>query len=394
MKKFFANIWTKRVFALVSLLYTYCACKICYFSLFYDIHIHARVSQCLILTGVSILALVVMLYTRKQVVTRIASFIILPAMLPAVLLYFGEWGFILPIVITGILILLLSGAGEGAKTAFGTIILLLYIFGALGYFLFTSFFVTSAQQTVVASGVSPSGKYRYRVVNTQDRSNGSTAVYVEPNYTDKKYPFVTFSLKNMERIVILERPICEEIDVQWQTQARQDITAQLNSLSGSIAVDLTDEQKKKIGYTETSRLVLQYLNTDQKLAIGRKASDVSTITLDELNDQQLAYFNIARDEDGKYYGLNIPQDILTELGKTSESRVYLTELDQEQLDYFFVTYDDSVYLNELTDQQLEALDVEETGDIMTFNGVVCFRAYVAENYFDVDSRKISINLLG
>ena len=130
MKNFFANVWTKRVSALISLLYAFGVCHLCYFSIFYDIHIHSRVQQCLTVTGVSILVLMVMLYTRKQIFTRIASFIILPAMLPVVLLYFGEWGMIIPIILTGVVILLLSGAGEGAKTAFGTITLLLYIFGA------------------------------------------------------------------------------------------------------------------------------------------------------------------------------------------------------------------------------------------------------------------------
>ena len=144
MKNLFANVWTKRVIAILSVIYTFFVCKLCYYSIFYDIHIHQRASLCLAVSGVSLVALVIMLYTRHQILTRISSFIILPAMLPVVLLYFGEWGLIIPIIIVGIVILLLSGAGEGVKTALATIILLMYIFGALGYFLFTSFFVSTA----------------------------------------------------------------------------------------------------------------------------------------------------------------------------------------------------------------------------------------------------------
>ena len=176
MKNFLANVWTKRVVALLSLLYAYGVCRLCYFSIFYDIHIEDRTSLCLTITGVSIIALVVMLYTRKQIVTRIVSFIILPLMVPVVLLYFGEWGMIIPIIVTGVIILLLSGASEGGKTAVGTIILRLYIFAALGYFVFTSFFVSSAKEDVVKTGLSPSGMYRYRVVNTEDTSNGSRSM--------------------------------------------------------------------------------------------------------------------------------------------------------------------------------------------------------------------------
>ena len=58
--------------------------------------------------------------------------------------------------------------------------------------------------------------------------------------------------------------------------------------------------------------------------------------------------------------------------------------------------DDSIYLNTLTDEQLNKLGVPETGDVMMFNGEICFRYYVAEieEYFDVESRHFSLDLLG
>ena len=51
-------------------------------------------------------------------------------------------------------------------------------------------------------------------------------------------------------------------------------------------------------------------------------------------------------------------------------------------------------LSSLSDEQLAMLGVSESGDVMTFNGKVVFRYYVAEieDYYDVDSRKISISL--
>lgn len=396
MKKFLANIWTKRVCSIVSLIYAIGACNLCYFSLFYDIHISARASLCLVISAVSLLSLVVMLYTRKQILTRISSFIILPAMLPVILLYFGEWALIIPIIVTGIAILLLSGAGEGMKTALGTLILLMYIFGALGYFLFTSFFITSADESVVKSGVSPSGKYRYRVVNTVDTSNGSTAVYVEPNDADKKYHFVTFTLKDMERVVVLKRPICEDINIEWTTLSRREITEKLNSLSENIGIELPESEKKKIGYNSEFKYVLTLLDNDQKKQLGRKSSDVDVIPLDELTDSQLAIFKLAKDESGVYYATEPTQAMLDALKKPAGSRVYLSELSSRQLKYFNVEKDTYVYLNTLTDEQLALLGIPESGDVMTFNGEVCFRFYVAEleNYFDIESRKLSLDLLG
>ena len=408
MKGFFANIWTKRVFAVIGALYAFAVCGLCYYSIFYDIHIQSRASVCLMVSGISVLALVIMLYTRKQVLTRICSFIILPAMLPVVLLYFGKWELIVPIIITGVVILLLSGAGEGMKTAIGTVVLLLYIFGALGYFLFTSFFVSSAKQTTVRSGVSPSGRYRYTVVNTEDSSNGSTAVYVEPNFADVKYPMITFTLKNEKRVVYQVRPISENIDIQWTTQTRQQITEELNHVSDNITVHLTEKELESFGYSYDSRLQLTDIDVYDLFAIGKGATDVDPIRLDTLNDEQLAHFGIAKDGSGRYYITEPSAEVLEDAGKSSGQKVYFSDLSDDGIeawedcyldDYyshrFKIEADQSLYLRDLNDQQLAKLGVSESGDVMTFNGKVCFRYYVAEldDYYDVDSRHLSVDLL-
>lgn len=408
MNNFLGNVWTKRVVAVLSLLYALAVCRLCYFSIFYEIHVRDRFSLCLTVTVVSIIALVAMLYTRKQVITRIASFMILPAMLPVVLLYFGEWGMIIPIIITGVTILLLSGAGEGGKTAVGTIVLLMYIFGALGYFVFTSFFVSSVKETLVEKGTSPSGRYRYTVINTEDTSNGSTAVYVEPNYADEDFPFVTFTLKSMDRVVYRVRPIAEEIDIEWTTQSRQDVTQQIEAISDNIEITLTDDELKQLGYTYDNKLTLSDVDIDMKLQIGLDGSNVDPILLDSLNDEQLAVFGIGRDPNGRYYILSPSAEVIDSAGAGSGKKIYFSEIDSDTIekfqseyldeyyDYKFkVTKDRTVLLNTLTDEQLKSFGVSDQSDVMTFNGKVCFRSYVAEieDYYDVDSRHLSIDLL-
>ena len=288
MKKVFSNIWTKRVISLIGALYAVCVCRLCYFSIFYDMHVGSKTTALISCSLISIIALLLMLYSRKQIVTRIASFVILPAMLPVVLLYFGEWEVIIPIIITGVVILLLSGAGEGIKTAMGTIILLLYIFGALGYFLFTSFFVSSAKSTIVDKGVSPTGKYRYYVENTEDSSNGSTAVYIEPNDADVTYSNVVFTLKSMEHVVYLERPINEQTEVEWKTETRDEITKELDDISRTISITLDRSDIEAFGESLESRLELDDLSIDEKFMLGLTAHDVSPVRLDKLTDEQKA----------------------------------------------------------------------------------------------------------
>ncbi len=443
MKKLFANVWTKRVVAIISVIYTYFVCKLCYYSIFYDIHVNDRTSLCLSITGVSLAALIIMLYTRHQILTRISSFIILPAMLPVVLLYFGEWGLIIPIIVVGIVILLLSGAGEGVKTALATIILLMYIFGALGYFLFTSFFVSPAKETEVGSGVSPSGDYRYRIVNSVDTSNGSTAIYVEPNTADVKYSFATFTLKNMERVVFLDRPSDDEIQVNWSTESRQEITDHLNQLSDRIEVTVTDAELESLGYTYDNKLQLTNLSASRKFAIGLTASDVDPVYMDTLTEEQLDFYGIGREADGRYYIKEPSAELLDEIDGEHGKRVYFNELsagalrvfNREQVDtatgitLFNVKKNHTVMLNTLTDEQLKSLGVSDSGDVMSISvyrnpkkeedeeqaegtentenadaadpekitvaeNKIVFRYYVAEleDFYDVDSRRISVEL--
>lgn len=393
MRQFFDNIWTKRFFSLFSGAYAAAAIYVCYCSIFYNIEVASVLSLALFVSGVSLLALIIMLYTRRQFLTKLASVLIVPSMLPVVLLYFGEWELIIPVIATGIIILLLSGAGEGFKTAFGTIFLLMYIFGALGYFLFTSFFVSSSETSVVASGFSQSQLYRYSVVNTQDSSNGSTAVYVEPNYADKHYPFVTFTLKDIAHVVHLERPINETIDIQWTTQTRQEITAELNSISDSIAVHLSEADLKKLGYSYDSKLILTNITSDEKVMCGRGAADIETIYLDQLTPEQLSYFGIGKDASSRYYVIEPSAELVEDYG--DDGTVFFSEMDADSQSEYNVEKEDSVMLNTLTDEDLAMLGVPESGDVMTFNGKICFRYYVAilEDYFDVDSRSFSISLL-
>lgn len=408
MKALFSNVWTKRFVSLIAALYTVGVCGLAYFSIFFSIHVDDRLSLCLVVSAVSVIALILMLYTRKQLLTRISSFLILTAMIPVVVLYFNEKALLIPIVITGVLVLLLSGAGEGTKTVIGTIILLMYIFAALGYFLFTSFFVTSAKTTTIESGVSPTGRYRYEVVNTEDTSNGSTSVIIEPNYADVVYPFVTFKLKNMEHTVYNVRPMCEEVTLDWQEQKREDITRDLNKVSGDIRVDVSRSEYESLGYTVDNALRISNVNIYTLFEAGLTASDVAPTNLDILSDEQLAVFDIGRDSEGRYYVLDPTDALLEQTEKTVGDRVYLGELDSkaveifneshlDELGYtlFDLTRDYSVPLKELSEEQLEILGISESGDVLVFNGKVCFRYYVAEaeDYFDVDSRTFSLDLL-
>ncbi|MDE6849428.1 MAG: hypothetical protein K2J44_08810, partial [Ruminococcus sp.] len=208
-------------------------------------------------------------------------------------------------------------------------------------------------------------------------------------------PLAIFTLKNMDRAVYVERPVCENIDVQWDTQSREDITTELNKLSDKITFTLSDSELEKFGYTfdEKLNLSMSDVYAEDKFAIGKTAHDVDPLPLDELNEDPLAHFGIGKDG-SRYYVLNPDAELLADHDDIT-GNLYFSDLTNKEMSQFFVEKSHSVYLNTLDDSQLAELGVSEEGDIMTFNGKVCFRFYVAElgDYYDINSRKLSVDLL-
>ena len=207
--------------------------------------------------------------------------LLLPAILPQILLCFGQWELILPIAVTSLIIFFLSGAGETVKTVFGVIYLLLYILGSLAFFMLMSFFTPSTQQTVLENGTSPSGAYRYEIIQTDDSSGGNVAVHVEPNDRDIHLPFLTFISNGYDRTVYEERPVPSEVgSAEWTTASRADITAQLLEISNDVTLDLTKAQKSVIGIpADTETVYLKDLTDAQLEQLGVPAeNDVLTFS--------------------------------------------------------------------------------------------------------------------
>lgn len=304
MNEFLSNPWTKRAASLVSVLFCVGICGLSYLSAFYEIRMVHPVSFCIVWSLLSLLFLTVMLYSRRQVLTRLSSFLLLPALFPAVLLCFGNWGLILPLVLTSLVIFFLSGSGETIKTVLGTIYLLLYVLGSLGFFLVMSLFAPSTERVVVDSGISPSGTYRYEVIDTHDSSNGSTSIHIEPNDRDIDYKLIQFIATGYDHTVYLVRPIQEESNVEWTTVSREEITKSLLQISEDLELDLNADQKRLLGISDATQ---------------------------------------------------------------------------------------PVYLKDLTDAQLELLGVPQQNDVLSYNGKVCFRSYIAvlEDYFDKSKRTVS-----
>ena len=210
-----SNVWLKRIASVFSLLYAIYICILSFRSVFYDVIIKKPLVFCLYLSVVSAAALVVMLYSRKQLATKLASFVMIPALLPIIIMCLGSWEMIIPLAICAVTIFFASGANEGTKTLLGTLYLLVYILAALAYFIFTSYLASPAVKKTVDEGVSPSEKYRYEVITTTDSSGGCTTVMLEPNYMDINRSSVTYKVRGYNRKLCVKRPLTE-VKIEWK----------------------------------------------------------------------------------------------------------------------------------------------------------------------------------
>ncbi|MCM1226495.1 MAG: hypothetical protein NC320_03595 [Clostridium sp.] len=208
------DIWLKRAASVFGMFYTVFVCIMSYFSIFYEIVVTRRVLLAVFLSVISILAGTAMIYSRKQILTKISGFVMFPVLLPVVILSFGTWEVIIPLAACAVVIFFANASNEGAKILLGTIYLMVYILAALAYFIFTSFLASPALKETIDKGVSPSGKYRYEVVDTTDSSGGCTSILLEPNFMDRDYPGITFKVKGYNRTLCVKRPKTE-VELKW-----------------------------------------------------------------------------------------------------------------------------------------------------------------------------------
>ncbi len=274
--------WGRRFLSLIGVGYLVLVGWFSYLSIFYSISVSQKCLFCVTLCVISFGVLVAMYFCRYQVLTRLVGFLLLPAMLPFVLLYFGEWELILPVFITALLAFFFSGAGGRAKTILGVIYLLVYVLGSLVFFMLIAFFSSSTEQMILESGVSPSGLYRYEVLCADDSSGGDIEIHVAPSDRDIELPMVTFGANGFDRTVYMERPIPDGIAnfdpdsadtsetlVTWKTEKRSDITQELLSISSEIQIELSAEQRQLLGISDIVETVyLRTLTEDQLELLG------------------------------------------------------------------------------------------------------------------------------
>lgn len=259
---------TQLLLACVSLIYLFIIAGISVLSALYTVSIPNKPLLTVALSLIGLLAIAAMLYSRNHFITKLSCMLLLPCLLPTVLINFHEWSLIVPLAVTCLLMFFFSGVQETPKTILGTVYLLIYVLGSLGYFLAVSLFATKSVSTLLESRVSDSGSYRYSLVNTEDSSGGSTKVEISPNDMDISFSVISFLAEGYERTVYIERPVQNEISLEWKTVSRSEITKELNEISDSVTIDLSDEAKSSLGYADDADVYLRDLSDSTLKDLG------------------------------------------------------------------------------------------------------------------------------
>lgn len=184
---FLKNKWFILFISILNGAYPLCLCVFAWCLMFYKITFVNTVKFAIVYSVFSVIIALFMFYTRKSLLTTVFNLINMVVFLPCLLLGWGNWAMIIPAAIVTLFGFFTCVMGDTARTVFGTIFLLLYIVFCIGFFLVMNVFRVTTTDTLIEQGVSPSGNFRYYIMNIENKSSGKTALYVEPNTIDKNF---------------------------------------------------------------------------------------------------------------------------------------------------------------------------------------------------------------
>lgn len=182
--KVLKNKWFILFVSILNGIYTAGLLYFAYIAVFYTIEFENTLKFAVIYSIISVIVGLLMYYTRRSVLTAIFNILNFVVFLPSLLLNWGNWPLLIPAAIVTVFGFFSCKMNDAVKTVFGTIFLLVYIIGCIIFFLVMNVFMVKTTDTVLESGISPSGNFRYYVVNMENKSSGKTAVYIEPNTLD------------------------------------------------------------------------------------------------------------------------------------------------------------------------------------------------------------------
>lgn len=338
--------------------------RLAYYSLFYRLEIPAeqRKHYCVLISLALLGWGLLMIFTRRQIVTRIVIMLAMPLYFPIFLFNYRHLVLIVPLAVMAAITYLASGTREGPKTILGAVFLTIYVLGAFVFLSAQSVLKPQITEYTVERGSSTAGNYRYSIVVVDDRAEGHTYIELEPDTLDIEYDNSVWRAKGYGKTVYLARPR-RKFEAVWSVKPRAEITRELLLINPSVTFDLNAEQIKTLGLDKsyTKEYKLSSLSSKQRMKLKKVLKkDLKDKTAEELGVEVMK-------DDAK---ITLTFDQMTDLGLKPV-------LEQR--------------LANLSDENLAALGVPEQNDVLTINGKVVFRQYVAvlERMFEKSGRSMT-----
>jgi len=230
LKAILDNIWVKRCVAVFGCAYFAVLCLLTVATFLYKLEfVEGMQAPFFLLFGIaSVFFLVLMLYTRELLITKIVSILMMLVTFCLIILNMFQWVLIIPPFIVSLVIFFAAGTRANVKVIMGTIYLLVYVLGIVAYFVLNMLLGGSAVETRLnidldqsgevyqlysgqmrklsevtdrVNTISPDGEYEFYFVDVQDSDKGCVKIYVVPANDDIELKFFTLKQQGIKKTV-------------------------------------------------------------------------------------------------------------------------------------------------------------------------------------------------
>lgn len=352
--------------SLLSILYLKGVIKLAYYSMFYRLSIpeENRTKYCFLVSLACIFFGAVLLFTRRQIVTRVCIMASMPFYLPIIMFNYKHLVLLVPLGIMVVITYLASGTKEGPKTILGAVFLMMYVIGVFVFLTVQNILQPATEETVIERDITPLGSYRYSVVQVLDQGDGNTYVAVEPNDVDVEYKNSKWFAKGFRQEIYRERPLQKGFKVEWSTQTRAEITKELITTNPSTVFVLNADQMRTLGLNAgfAKDYEIKSLSRRQRHKLGYASNG------DDIDKRIAPFLHVQLVDPDFVVSLDFNKMVEIGLNPTYEQR-----------------------LSRMTDEQLAMLGVPEENEVLKVGKKVVFREYVAvlERRFAPENRDLS-----
>ena len=208
------NKWLKTALSLVGLLFSGLLVYFDYTVFFFDIQYTNKMRFAIVGAVLSVLVCADFLYTRKNFFTCFSGILNMFLFFPMLMMDWGNWPLLIPVAIVTLFGFFSCHINETAKTVFGTVFLLIYILGGIAFYMFANMFQVKTVDTLIAEEASPSGEFRYYMLDVKNKASGKYAVYIQPNRLDKDNGMFRRDTTIKKMVKQVNKPA--EISCRWE----------------------------------------------------------------------------------------------------------------------------------------------------------------------------------